>query len=52
VHDYYSRKQFFSFFPDSYDGERENVEIEKLVLEKLESCSFFKDLQENEKVNI
>lgn len=49
VHDYYSRKQFFSFFPDSYDGERENVEIEKLVLEKLESCSFFKDLQENEK---
>ena len=49
MHDYYSRKQFFSFFPDSYDGERENVEIEKLVLEKLESCSFFKDLQENEK---
>jgi hypothetical protein len=49
VHDYYSRKQFFSFFPESYDDERDNYEIEKLVLGQLENSIFFKSLDEKER---
>lgn len=49
VHDYYSRKQFFSFFPESFDGEREHPEIEKFVLEQLENSIFFKSLDEKKR---
>lgn len=49
VHDYYSRQQFFSFFPERFDGEREDPEIEKFVLEQLENSSYFKGLDEKER---
>lgn len=46
VHDYYSRKQFFSFFPESFNGERENLEIENLVLDQLKNSEYFQTLDE------
>lgn len=50
VHDYYSRKQFFSFFPENFDGERENHEIEAIVVEQLENSTFFKNLDDKKKI--
>lgn len=46
IHDYYSRKQFFSFFPENFNGERENIEIENLVLDKLKNSEYFQTLDE------
>lgn len=49
VHDYYSRKQLFSFIPENFDIERENPEIEKFVLEQLKNSAFFNSLDEKKR---
>ncbi|WHR59318.1 DUF5677 domain-containing protein [Acinetobacter haemolyticus] len=49
VHDYYSRKQFFSFFPETYDVQNEDFEIEKIVLDQLKNSIFFKNLDERDR---
>jgi len=51
VHDYYSRKTFFSFVSESFDIERENTEIEEFVLNQLKGNSFFKNLNEQQQKN-
>ncbi|MCH7337934.1 DUF5677 domain-containing protein [Acinetobacter sp. NIPH 2699] len=50
VHDYYSRKQFFSFLSETYDVQKEDTEIENFVLEQLKNSTFFKNLDEKERV--
>jgi len=49
VHDYYSRKIFFSFVSNDIEIERENIEMEELVLNQLKENNFFKSLSEQQK---
>lgn len=49
VHDYYSRKQFFSFVSETHNIQKEDFEIEKLVLDQLENSIFFKSLEEKDR---
>ncbi|MCK0911667.1 DUF5677 domain-containing protein [Acinetobacter pittii] len=49
LHDYYSRKQLFSFFPEQSDDKRENPEVETIILEQLKNSTFFQNLDEKKR---
>lgn len=49
VHDYYARKQLFSFFPNEINADKENIEIEQFVLQQLKNTDFFRNLDEKQR---
>ncbi|WP_313035007.1 DUF5677 domain-containing protein [Acinetobacter sp.] len=51
IHDYYSRRTFFSFVPEAIENNRENIEIEEFVINQLKGNSFFKTLSEQQQKN-